>query len=170
MIEICYTVAFHLYVHGDIKLKLLDLFITAGYRHCLIYPDKLDLIHWVLSSIFSAMGLCHLIHVRTEWRYQLSYSGYKSSEAIEMCGDMGIDILLEWVLWTWHTSRSGRRLRLHWNKVLFPPICCLVCVVLLFPLLLGHFSILPLDLFLNCLGNSHTTVHKWWNYTSSSIN
>lgn len=44
----------------------------------LIYSDKLDLIHRLLSSIYLATGLCHPIDIRTECWYQISYSGHKS--------------------------------------------------------------------------------------------
>lgn len=44
----------------------------------LIYSDKLDLIHRLLSSIYLATGLCRPIDIRTECWYQISYSGHKS--------------------------------------------------------------------------------------------
>lgn len=66
----------------------------------LICSDKLDLIHRLLSSIYFATGLCHPIDIRTEWWYQISYSGYKSSERIEMLCDLRRDILQQYGLWT----------------------------------------------------------------------
>lgn len=117
----------------------------SSYR--LIYPDKLDLIHRLLSSIYFATGLCHPIDIRTEWWYQISYSGCKSSGRIEMCCDMRV-----WGYFTtaW-TSMIYIQVRphilLHWKWFVF---ILYICVVLLFPELPGHSLDLLRDQLFQC--------------------
>lgn len=101
------------------KAALLGLFITASISSCrLIYSDKLDLIHRLLSSIYFATGLCHPVDIWTEWRYQISYSGCKSSEGIEMWCERGA------VQYIVSEGRFGHSPSLE--VVCFHPVC--VCV------------------------------------------
>lgn len=101
--------------------------------HRLIYSDKLDLIHRLLSSIYSTTGLCHPLDIRTAVWYHISYRGYESSGRIETC-DLRIVYDHHTVLWEQGWTFCSTRGGLFSSHML-----CGLCRVI-FPELLGHVS------------------------------
>lgn len=129
--------------------------------HRLMYPDKLDLIHRLLSSIYFATGLCHLIDIRTEWWYQMSHGADKSWEDWNVVWCKERYFTAVWIMNTVLYKYPSASLEV----VCFHPVCC---VALLIPELLGHSQSVPGDQLFWCglswvqaYYTSHKTTLRW---------